>query len=195
MNRLFASDLHLEDPDGRHFRAFERLLDTTDADEIYLLGDLCEVWIGDDDDGPLARRFVAALAAAGRHADVHVMSGNRDFLFGERFAAEAGVRLLTDPVRLDDGLLLTHGDAFCIDDEAYQATRLVLRSAGAGAGQLLPPPPLQLLVLHHRQRRSRRACPGRCRSAASPSATAPCTAPRHKLTPRRRPLRIHQQRS
>ncbi len=139
MNRLFASDLHLEDPDGRHFRAFERLLDTTDADEIYLLGDLCEVWIGDDDDGPLARRFVAALAAAGRHADVHVMSGNRDFLFGERFAAEAGVRLLTDPVRLDDGLLLTHGDAFCIDDEAYQATRLVLRSAAWQADVLARP--------------------------------------------------------
>ena len=129
MKRLFASDLHLEDPDERRFRGFERLLERADADEIYLLGDLCEVWIGDDDDGPLARRFVAALAAAARNADVYVMRGNRDFLFGERFAAEAGVSLLEDPVRLDDGLLLAHGDAFCVDDEEYQAARLVLRSA------------------------------------------------------------------
>jgi UDP-2,3-diacylglucosamine hydrolase len=139
VKRLFASDLHLEDPQGRLFRGFERLLAESDADEIYLLGDLCEVWIGDDDDGPLARRFVSALAAAARHADVHVMPGNRDFLFGERFAAEAGVKLLEDPVRLDDGLLLAHGDAFCVDDEEYQAARLVLRSAAWQADVLSRP--------------------------------------------------------
>jgi UDP-2,3-diacylglucosamine hydrolase len=126
--RLFASDLHLADPDGRCMGAFEDLLTRSRADEVYLLGDLCEVWVGDDDDGPLARRFVAALRRAASRADVYVMPGNRDFLFGERFEAETGVRLIPDPHPLGGGVLLAHGDAFCIDDEAYQQARQLLRS-------------------------------------------------------------------
>ncbi|HEX7037254.1 MAG TPA: UDP-2,3-diacylglucosamine diphosphatase [Pseudomonadales bacterium] len=129
-HRLYVSDLHLCDPRAPAFRAFEALMQDAAArcDEIYLLGDLCEVWVGDDDDGPMARRLIATLAAASRRARVFVMHGNRDFLFGERFAREAGVSLIPDPYRLDDGVLLAHGDALCIDDHAYQQTRRVLRS-------------------------------------------------------------------
>lgn len=130
MRRTFVSDLHLADPDSAHFRAFAALMqhDSRQADEIYLLGDLCEVWVGDDDDGPLARAFVAALEDAARHARVFVMPGNRDFLFGETFERESGARLIPDPCPLDDRTLLAHGDAFCIDDEEYQRFRALLRS-------------------------------------------------------------------
>ncbi|MFW6092505.1 MAG: UDP-2,3-diacylglucosamine diphosphatase [Pseudomonadota bacterium] len=130
MSRLFLADLHLAEPDAPRFRAFARLLDEHSplVDEIYLLGDLCEVWVGDDDDGPLARAFVSTLARAARHARVFVMHGNRDFLFGERFAREAGARLIPDPWPLDDHTLLAHGDTFCIDDAEYQKLRAMLRS-------------------------------------------------------------------
>jgi UDP-2,3-diacylglucosamine hydrolase len=90
---------------------------------------LCEVWVGDDDDSPLARAIVAVIAGAARTRPVHVMAGNRDFLYGERFARETGARLVPDPYPLDDGVLLSHGDAFCIDDVAYQQARALLRSS------------------------------------------------------------------
>jgi UDP-2,3-diacylglucosamine hydrolase len=130
-NRLYVSDLHLSEPDGRHFRAFQRLMAEAAArfDQIYLLGDLCEVWVGDDDDGPLARAFVSTLARSAARASVFVMAGNRDFLFGERFEREAGVSLVADPHLLDDGVLLAHGDTFCVDDLEYQQARRVLRSS------------------------------------------------------------------
>lgn len=129
MIRLFVSDLHLSDHEHPHFKALARLLRGADADEIYLLGDLCEVWVGDDDDGPLATAFTTLLAEAGRRARIFVMHGNRDFLYGAGFERATGCRLLTDPHRLPDGVLLSHGDAFCVDDHAYQQVRSVLRSA------------------------------------------------------------------
>lgn len=130
MKRLFVSDLHLSDAEAPAFQSFARLIADAAArmDEIYLLGDVCEVWVGDDDDGPLARALVGALAAASEHAQVFVMAGNRDFLFGPRFAREAGVTLIDDPWLLDGHVLLAHGDAFCTDDVAYQQVRQVMRS-------------------------------------------------------------------
>ena len=129
MSRLYVSDLHLSDPQSPQFRGFAALLEelAPDTDEIYLLGDLCEVWVGDDDDGPLARAFVALLAQTARRARVFVMRGNRDFLFGDGFARDAGVTLVGDPHPLDAATLLTHGDAFCIDDVEYQQARRTLR--------------------------------------------------------------------
>lgn len=131
MKRLLLSDLHLEHPHSRHFQAFDRLLRAAAeaVQEIYLLGDLCEVWVGDDDDGPLARSLIATLKAAAARCAVRIMRGNRDFLFGAAFEAATGALLIDDPYRLDDDTLLSHGDAFCIDDQAYQAARATLRSA------------------------------------------------------------------
>ncbi|MFU8814813.1 MAG: UDP-2,3-diacylglucosamine diphosphatase [Pseudomonadales bacterium] len=130
MTRLFLSDLHLADPQTPAFRTFASLMAQHSArvDEIYLLGDLCEVWVGDDDDGPLARALIEVLAQAARAARVFVMRGNRDFLFAERFQAESGATLIADPYRLDARTLLAHGDAFCIDDQQYQEVRKMLRS-------------------------------------------------------------------
>jgi len=129
--RLFISDLHLENPDSIQFQTFEALLacESRRCDEIYLLGDLLEVWIGDDDDGELAQAFTRLLARSSGSCDVFLMHGNRDFLLGERFARAAGVTLLSDPHQLPDGTLLSHGDMFCTDDSEYQQLRAVLRSA------------------------------------------------------------------
>ena len=102
------------------------------VDAIYILGDLFEVWVGDDDDAPVANRVRDLLAAAARHCQLFVMRGNRDFLFGERFAADAGAVLLPDPAVAEvDGapLLLAHGDAYCTGDAEYQRVRAQLRSA------------------------------------------------------------------
>jgi UDP-2,3-diacylglucosamine hydrolase len=131
VSRLFLSDLHLADPEAAVFRTFAALLheQSRQVDEIYLLGDVCEVWVGDDDDGPLARALIDVLARTAEQADLFVMRGNRDFLFGERFEAATGARLIPDPHPLDDDTLLAHGDAYCIDDLPYQNVRRMLRSA------------------------------------------------------------------
>jgi UDP-2,3-diacylglucosamine hydrolase len=130
VSRLFLSDLHLADPRDPVFGTFAALMaaQSVAVDEIYVLGDLCEVWVGDDDDGPLAQALVDVLAEASRRASVFVMRGNRDFLFGDRFERRSGARLIDDPHPLDDRTLLAHGDAFCIDDAAYQQVRTLLRS-------------------------------------------------------------------
>ncbi|MEZ5557433.1 MAG: metallophosphoesterase [Pseudomonadales bacterium] len=111
MRRLFLSDLHLDDPEDARFATFaaELARQAPAVDEIYLLGDLCEVWIGDDDDGPLAEALMRCLAAATRQARVFLMRGNRDFLIGERFATRTGCELIDDPTLLDGRMLLTCG--------------------------------------------------------------------------------------
>ena len=106
--------------------------DAGDVDAIYILGDLFEVWVGDDDDSPLSCTVRAALAAAARRCPVFVMRGNRDFLFGERFAADTSATLVPDPTVAEvDGerVLLAHGDAYCTADAEYQRARARLRSA------------------------------------------------------------------
>ncbi|MEJ2087432.1 MAG: UDP-2,3-diacylglucosamine diphosphatase [Gammaproteobacteria bacterium] len=128
--RLYLSDLHLEDPGSDCFAAFARLMasESTRADDIYILGDLTEVWVGDDDDGPLAVALKEVLRTTTWHCRVHLMHGNRDFLMGATLARQTGIRLIADPHRLDDGTLLSHGDAFCIDDAPYQQMRALFRS-------------------------------------------------------------------
>lgn len=128
--RLFLSDLHLEDPTSAVFQSFARLLEAEagKAESIHILGDLTEVWVGDDDDGPLAQALREVLSRAASRCPVTVMHGNRDFLFGQAFARDTGVELIDDPHLLEDGTLLAHGDAFCIDDEPYQQIRNLFRS-------------------------------------------------------------------
>ncbi len=130
---VFVSDVHLEprraDISERFFRFLE--LQATQAEALYVLGDLFEAWIGDDDDDELAKlvpRKLRALNDSG--VPVYFMHGNRDFLIGERFAKDSGCRLLDDPTRLElygETLLLSHGDALCTDDLGYQAFRKEVR--------------------------------------------------------------------
>ncbi len=129
--QLYLSDLHLEDPAGRVFETFARLLDAEAgaAEAIHILGDLTEVWVGDDDDGPLACALREVLKQAASRCRVTVMHGNRDFLMGAAFARDTGVELISDPHLLEDGTLLAHGDAFCVDDAEYQQVRTLFRSS------------------------------------------------------------------
>jgi UDP-2,3-diacylglucosamine hydrolase len=129
----FASDLHLDPSTPQIADRFMRFLagPARAARSVFLLGDLFEAWIGDDDPEPAHREVVAAitaLAAAGTL--VYVMRGNRDFMIGERFCAEAGAILLDDPAILTvrgERVLLSHGDGLCVDDRAYQKLRALVR--------------------------------------------------------------------
>ena len=130
MNRVFVSDLHLNEVEHPTFSCFEMFLhaEANDATEIYLLGDLTDVWVGDDDDGPLADGLRQLLKRAAKRCPIFLMHGNRDFLIGKRFADQTGIQLIEDPFVLDSHTLLSHGDAFCVDDEDYQRTRRLFRS-------------------------------------------------------------------
>lgn len=133
MRRLFVSDVHLdaERPDAtEQFLAF---LDTEArrAAALYILGDLFEAWVGDDDRAIGNDRVCRALRAlADSGIACFALHGNRDFLLGTGFSARSGCRLLTDPVIAQihgERVLLTHGDALCTDDHAYQELRSVVR--------------------------------------------------------------------
>ena len=139
--RIFLSDLHLDSTRDQRFARFAECLETEApwAEEVFILGDLFEAWIGDDDDSALANRACAVIARAAQSTEVGILAGNRDFLLGERFAERAGAQLLPDPFRTDDCLILAHGDALCIDDTAYQAMRKLFRSAAWQAETLAKP--------------------------------------------------------
>ena len=141
MQRLFIADVHLEPSQPLRLAALAGLLRSRRSvvDEIYLLGDLCEMWIGDDDDNELALAVQRLLAATADHCALYFMHGNRDFLIGNRFAASTHCKLLDDPHRLADGTLLSHGDSLCTDDLPYQQLREVLRSTAWQAETLARP--------------------------------------------------------
>jgi UDP-2,3-diacylglucosamine hydrolase len=129
----FLSDLHLA-PDVPHtVTAFERYLQACDADALFILGDLFEVWVGDDVLAqPFEARCAEALRATARRLPVLVMRGNRDFLLGPGFFAATGCIDADDPLRVQafgQAALLTHGDAWCLADTAYLPVRAQLRSA------------------------------------------------------------------
>jgi UDP-2,3-diacylglucosamine hydrolase len=132
---LFISDLHLTAGDSETTGRFVRFMEgpAREARELYILGDLFEAWIGDDDDDPRLQPVIAALrglTAAG--IACAIMHGNRDFLLGPKFCAATGTRLLGDYERITlfgEAVLLTHGDLLCTDDTRYMTLRDELRSA------------------------------------------------------------------
>ena len=140
MTAWFASDQHLDPSTPAIAERFHRFLDgpVRGARLLFLLGDLFEAWLGDDDPEPAHRAAIAALAArAASGTRVFVMRGNRDFMLGERFCADAGATLLDDPAILtlgDARVLLTHGDGLCTDDRAYQRLRSLVRDPDLRAG-------------------------------------------------------------
>ena len=141
MSALFISDLHIDESRPHILAGLQRLIETEadTVDALYILGDLVEVWVGDDDDGLTATAVRETLTTAARRCAVQVMHGNRDFLFGERFATETGVTLIDDPALIDvDGqrVLIAHGDAYCTGDAEYQQLRTMLRSQEWQAGVL-----------------------------------------------------------
>jgi len=134
MSTLFISDLHLEPgkPEiGEQFLAF-LAGPAREADALYILGDLFEAWIGDDDPNPYYATMKAAIRElADSGVPVFFMHGNRDFMIGEAFASETGATLLEDPQPIDlygERVLLSHGDALCTDDIEYQQVRAMTRN-------------------------------------------------------------------
>ncbi|MDT8999162.1 UDP-2,3-diacylglucosamine diphosphatase [Paucibacter sp. APW11] len=129
----FLSDLHLSPSTPGTLAALRRWLASTDADAVFLLGDIFEVWVGDDarhDDFEAA--CVALLGSASQRLSLFFMAGNRDFLLGRDMAEACGLQLLSDPCCLHAfgrRLLLSHGDALCLADSGYQAFRQQVRSA------------------------------------------------------------------
>ncbi len=136
---LFISDLHLAGERPATSERFFRFLrdEASRAGALYILGDLFEYWIGDDelsaaDGDPLARRVARSLRKlADSGVALHLMHGNRDFLLGDGFCAASGAQLLPDPALVQVGgepALLMHGDTLCTDDHDYQAWRRTARS-------------------------------------------------------------------
>ncbi len=134
MSSLFVSDVHLEidRPDiGEQFTTFLEN-EARSAEALYILGDLFDAWVGDDDPNPHYATIKAALkSVVDAGVPVYFMHGNRDFMIGEQFAAETGVRLLPDPIAVDlygDHVLLSHGDVLATDDFEYQEMRVMTRN-------------------------------------------------------------------
>ncbi len=132
-----VSDLYLrrERPDlTRRFATFLADTAASNVDTLFILGDLFEYWIGDDDLTDSFNAEVCALlrGTVDRGTRICFMAGNRDFLIGERFATVAGVRLLPETAKVGAGetaILLLHGDTLCTDDLPYQEFRRMVRSA------------------------------------------------------------------
>ncbi len=133
---LIISDLHLSGDRPGTTELFFRFLEEqlTVQSRLYILGDLFDAWIGDDDCTPPVPDIKARIKQASAHgAEIFFMHGNRDFLVGQDFAAETGCTLLDDPAVIHlNGVatLLMHGDLLCSDDQEYQKARLFLRSPG-----------------------------------------------------------------
>ena len=130
---LFISDLHLDPERPTVTELFLELLGTraANADALYILGDLFEAWVGDDDASPLNQAVCEGLKkCATSGTPVFVMHGNRDFLLAAEFADASGATLLEDPALIDlygTPTLLMHGDLLCTDDKEYLAFRAMVR--------------------------------------------------------------------
>ena len=142
----FISDLHLQASDDATFSAWRDYMLGTQADALFILGDLFEVWVGDDiliddvlhdtaqgsDQGPgFAARCAEVIKATSRRLSVYFMHGNRDFLLGPVYAQRCGMVLLDDPSVLEfagQRWLLSHGDALCLADTDYMKFRSQVRS-------------------------------------------------------------------
>lgn len=140
----FLSDLHLSAETPATLAALEQHLQETAADAVMLLGDIFEVWVGDDarlEDG-FEAHCLQLLRAASQRLPIYFMVGNRDFLLGEAMLADSGMQPLADPTVLTafgTRYLLTHGDALCLSDQAYQGFRAQVRQP-AWQGQFLAQP-------------------------------------------------------
>jgi UDP-2,3-diacylglucosamine hydrolase len=135
----FISDLHLQTNEPATFAAWQHYMAGTPADAVFILGDLFEVWVGDDallakaqgENKPFEADCQQVLQTAAERLSVYFMHGNRDFLFGDAAAKACGLTLLRDPTVLvfeEHRWLLSHGDVLCVADTDYQQFRESVRS-------------------------------------------------------------------
>jgi len=134
MTTLFISDLHLSENHPQNVNWFFQFLQqqAIHADALYILGDLFNVWVGDDDHSPFHQSCITALKTlTDLDIPVYFIHGNRDFLIGRRFAKASGCRLLTEPYFFQlygTPTLLMHGDTLCTEDLSYLRFRKIIRS-------------------------------------------------------------------
>ena len=129
MKSVFISDLHLSSDHPEVYTAFEEFLNrlSPDVEALYILGDLFEVWIGDDDSSPFSNSVKGLLRGiSDLGIELKVQRGNRDFMLGKKFAGETGAEILPDYhlfQKYGQRALLMHGDLLCTDDRDYQRFR------------------------------------------------------------------------
>ena len=145
------SDLHLQACEVATFEAWRDYMARTRADAVLILGDLFEVWVGDDAAGPdpFLQSCAQVMRQTAQRLHVAFMPGNRDFLVGPAFLSDCGVHALRDPCLLHWGaqrILLSHGDALCLDDHAYQDFRLRVRHNDWQSEFLAKPLPQRLAL-------------------------------------------------
>ncbi len=134
MKPIFISDIHLSDNNSELTNAFKKFLNESKeiCTHLFILGDLFEVWIGDDDNSPYHQEIKKELLNFTTNGPkTFFMHGNRDFLIGQSFADETGIEILTDPHTINiNGLetILSHGDFLCTDDVDYINFRNMVRS-------------------------------------------------------------------
>ena len=134
MKPRFISDIHLSENNSHLTNAFKVFLNRSKetCTHLFILGDLFEIWIGDDDDNPFIKDIKKALINfTSDGPKTFLMHGNRDFLIGETFASEVGISLLPDPYTLNINsmkTILSHGDFLCTDDTDYIEFRNKVRS-------------------------------------------------------------------
>ena len=160
MTKLFISDLHLEGDRPDIAAQFFSFLDgeARDAVALYILGDLFEYWVGDDDPDPHYDECKKALrTVVDSGVPLYFMHGNRDFMIGEKFASETGAAILADPSPVDlygTSVLLSHGDAYCTDDVEYQKIRLMTRDTEWQAMMLAKPLDERIAIARHAREQS-----------------------------------------
>jgi UDP-2,3-diacylglucosamine hydrolase len=140
----FISDLHLEASEPATFKAWQRYMQTTPADAVFILGDLFEVWVGDDvlNERGFDDQCAHVIRQTAARVPVFFMHGNRDFLVGPGLMAACNTTLLVDPTVLSlnqQRWLLSHGDALCLGDTDYMQFRQQVRSADWQASFLAKP--------------------------------------------------------
>ena len=135
MSILLISDLHLKPEQPEVAAAFFRFIreQAPLADALYILGDLFEVWVGDDDDAIFSRQVITALKTlTDSGTPLYYMHGNRDFLVGEQFAKETGATVFYDDfverTLFGQNVVLMHGDSLCTDDKEYMDFREMVRN-------------------------------------------------------------------
>jgi len=130
----FISDLHLQTSEVETFKAWQHYMQTTPADAVFILGDLFEVWVGDDvlQERGFEDQCAQVIRQTAARVPTFFMHGNRDFLVGSALMAACNTTLLADPTLLSlnqQRWLLSHGDTLCVSDVDYMQFRQLVRSA------------------------------------------------------------------
>jgi len=135
MKTLFIADLHLSEQHPKITQALYSFLEKnkTAVDALYILGDLFEVWIGDDEHTPLMDEVAEELAqySSVNGVPIYYIHGNRDFMIGKKYAKQSSMQLLPEHYEIDlYGIktLLMHGDTLCLADKNYQKMRKVIHN-------------------------------------------------------------------